>query len=138
MLNFGIGSQSIDSDQREVALSFGGGYRAGLLGIAAEVQLASREEEEATLSALRGQFRLYLPMARCADLYPLLGVSSFHGDSDNTYAIDLGLGADLNIAGAVSLGARYTHSFFTERIRDIGNEDVESVNTFIVQIGVYF
>ena len=138
MLNLGVGAQSITSEDRQTALTLGGGYRSNLLGVAGEVQLASREEEETTLTALRAQFRLYLPLGACADLYPLIGLSSFHGERENTSAIDFGLGADLNLGGVVSLGARYTHSFFTDKISSVNNTEVESTGTFIVQLGIYF
>ena len=41
-------------------------------------------------------------------------------------AIDLGVGADLNLGGKLSLGARYTRSSFTDSIQNVRNEDVES------------
>jgi hypothetical protein len=72
------------------------------------------------------------------DLYPLIGLSRFEENDETTPAIDLGLGVDLNLGGSISLGARYTRSFFTDKIENIRNKEVEASNTMIFQLGLYF
>jgi hypothetical protein len=135
MFNIGFGSQDFSTDNPSSALTLGGGYRAGILGVAGEAQFI-QGEEDMSLSALRAQLRLYLPVGGCTDIYPLVGLSHFSGDREGTQAVDVGFGADFTLGGRLSLGGRYNHSFFTHQIRDVNNREVSSSGTFLVQIGI--
>ena len=115
----------------------GVGYRSNLIAIAGEAQFADYNDPSSR-SSYRGQLRVYLPVGQCLDLYPLIGLSRFEENEKTTPAIDLGLGADLNLGGSISLGARYTRSFFTDAIENIRNKEVEASNTMIFQLGLYF
>ena len=138
MLNLGFGTQNTQGlEDSTGAYSLGLGYRSDLLGIYGEGQFASLEDEQ-ELTSLRGQLRLYLPLGQCFDIYPLVGLSRYQEKDEETPAIDLGLGADINLGGFLSLGARYTRSFFTGSIQNIRDENVGASNTLIFQLGVYF
>ena len=138
MLNLGMGTQDIqDPDNVKSAFAVGLGYRSDMLGVMGEGQFTS-VDDESQFSALRGQVRLYIPLGTCLDLYPIAGLSRFQEADENTYSIDLGIGVDYNLAGRLSLGARYNRSFFTDEIKNINNDDVEESDTFLVQVGFYF
>jgi hypothetical protein len=138
MINLGIGAQDIqDSNNVKSAFSLGLGYRADMLGVMGEGQFVS-VDDESQFSVLRGQLRLYIPLGTCLDLYPVVGLSRFQEAEETTSAIDLGLGVDFNLGGRLSLGARYNRSFFTDKIKNIDDDEVEESDTFIVQLGFYF
>jgi hypothetical protein len=138
LVNLGFGSQSTKgTDDSRSTYVLGLGYRSDMLGLVGEGQFASYEDSS-SLTSLRGQIRLYIPVGECLDLYPLVGLSRFEEDSDQTSAIDLGIGADLNLGGKLSIGARYIRSAFTDSIQNVRNEDVESSNTLLFQVGLYF
>lgn len=138
MINLGIGTQNTQGlEDSTAAYALGIGYRSDMLGLYGEGQFASIEDEQ-QFTSLRGQLRLYVPLGQCFDLYPLIGLSRFQEGDEQTPAIDLGLGADINLAGIFSLGARYTRSFFTNQIQNVRDDDVKASNTLLFQIGVYF
>jgi hypothetical protein len=138
MVNAGFGTQNTEGlDDSQPTYMIGAGYRSNMIGLAAEAQFADYKDP-ASRSSYRGQLRLYLPVGQCMDLYPLIGLSRFEENDETTPAIDLGLGVDLNLGGSISLGARYTRSFFTDKIENIRNKEVEASNTMIFQLGLYF
>lgn len=138
LLNLGFGTQTTQGlDDSKGAYILGLGYRSDMIGLVAEGQFASYDDAQ-QFTSMRGQLRLYLPIGQCVDIYPLVGLSRFQEDNEQTPAIDLGVGADLNLGGSISLGARYTRSFFTDSFENIRNEDVVASNTVIFQLGLYF
>lgn len=138
LVNVGFGTQSTQGlDDSKPAYTLGVGYRSDMLGLLGEGQFASYDDAS-QLTTLRGQLRLYLPIGQCVDIYPLIGLSRFQQDNEQTSAIDLGVGGELNLGGRLSLGARYTRSFFTDKIQNVQNETVEKTNTLIFQLGIYF
>ena len=138
MVNAGFGTQNTEGlDDSQPTYMIGVGYRSNLIAIAGEAQFADYNDPSSR-SSYRGQLRVYLPVGQCLDLYPLIGLSRFEENEKTTPAIDLGLGADLNLGGSISLGARYTRSFFTDAIDNIRNKEVEASNTMIFQLGLYF
>ena len=64
-----------------------------MLGIVGEGQFANYDDTS-SLTSVRGQLRLYLPIGQCVDIYPLIGLSRFEEANDDTSAIDLGVGCD--------------------------------------------
>ena len=138
MVNAGFGTQNTEGlDDSQPTYMLGVGYRSNMIGLAGEAQFADYNDPSSR-SSYRGQIRLYLPVGQCLDVYPLIGLSRFEENEETTPAIDLGLGADLNLGGSISLGARYTRSFFTDKIENIRNKEVKASNTMIFQLGLYF
>lgn len=145
MLNLGVGFESTDGvDSQNMAFVLGGGFRSGLLALAGEAHF-NQKDGESELSAIAGQVRAYLPIGECLDVYPYAGVSQQNTgvsgkESDKTNAFDVGLGADINLGGAIALGARYTRSFFNEELSLSTANDTSGGHrdTFIVQLSVYF
>jgi len=144
MANLGVGFESTQGvDTTNMAYVLGGGLRSGMLGLAGEVQLNTKDGES-EMTGWGGQVRVYIPLGQCLDVYPLAGMSwqqagleQFKG---TTTAYDLGVGTDLSFLGAFAIGARYTRSFFADELKsvDVRNGTTNSRDTLVFQLSLFF
>lgn len=96
-------------------LSIGLGYRGQIFGGTVEGDLVS-DNSTALISGMRGHLRLYLPLSRSLEVYPLVGLSRIRDQEWDTSALDLGGGIDVGFSQRLSISVRYYQSFLTDPI----------------------
>ena len=92
------------------------GSRIGPVGGVVETQF-TQAENGAELSDLNAQLRIYLPLGRNTEIYPMVafGQSDLLSDRSASH-MDLGIGAQLNLTDHFAIGARYGARIIAEEI----------------------
>ena len=140
LLGFGFG---VSQGQGENAVGSTGlnlGYRAGPVGLLAEMQFAEGEVQ-ARVESIESQARLYLGLDDCVDLFPLVGVGryeSFFGETSGT--VSYGIGLELHLGRVLSLGARFSRSELFTPLESAGLEggELRHRDLFLFQTSLYF
>lgn len=88
-------------------LSVGFGYRMMNLGVFGEAQFV-QGPLGGELFDLNAQLRAYLPLAGQLELFPMVSLGASHlMQAERSDHLDIGVGAQLNLAPFMAVGARY-------------------------------